>query len=208
MAPYVSSAPRTWTLTELKSSIPNCLNIRLVLNTHTQTQLWFKSLRFTYSRHRLTQSLSSPTHRLMMLSAVRRAFSAALGPPTGQTAVALKPSMYVAHTWRDERTRGDRKQDVRPPAAAASTRITGSLFCDGDVKRWRSSQDSALKQHGGTRGFTRGDFERSYSKLNTMWSQRLLTFDQQNVISSSSSLSGHLLRIRSKFHRGADRNVT
>lgn len=162
MAPYVSSAPRTWTLTELKSSIPNCLNIRLVLNTHTQTQLWFKSLRFTYSRHRLTQSLSSPTHRLMMLSAVRRAFSAALGPPTGQTAVALKPSMYVAHTWRDERTRGDRKQDVRPPAAAASTRITGSLFCDGDVKRWRSSQDSALKQHGGTRGFTRGDFERSH----------------------------------------------
>ena len=35
---------------------------------------------------------------LMMLCAVRLDFSAALGPLTGHTAVALKPSMYVAHT--------------------------------------------------------------------------------------------------------------
>ncbi|KAK1802553.1 hypothetical protein P4O66_004209 [Electrophorus voltai] len=37
---------------------------------------------------------------LIMLSAVLLAFSTALGPPTGQTAVALKPSIYVAHTLR------------------------------------------------------------------------------------------------------------
>lgn len=34
-----------------------------------------------------------------MLSAVRRPFSADLGPPTAHTAVALYPSRYVAHTW-------------------------------------------------------------------------------------------------------------
>lgn len=58
-------------------------------NKHTRTELFLDIHKVSY----YIQSLLSCTHRLMMLSAVRLAFSAALGPPTGHTAVALKPSM-------------------------------------------------------------------------------------------------------------------
>ena len=37
---------------------------------------------------------------LMIDSAVTRAFSEALGPTTGQTVVARKPSLNVAHTFK------------------------------------------------------------------------------------------------------------
>lgn len=81
LVPYMSSAPRTWALTPLKSCSSACRKIRRILPTQK-----------TSERRRREEDRRRQTHRLMMLSAVRRALSTARGPASGQTAVALKPS--------------------------------------------------------------------------------------------------------------------
>lgn len=69
-------------LTQLKSCSCACSKIRRILQTQAALE-----------GRRREKVCVAETHRLMMPSAVRRAFSTARGPTSGHTAVALNPSM-------------------------------------------------------------------------------------------------------------------